>query len=247
MSDACGANHGHRAWPAERAKRGSVVSDASGQAAFDHRQLPGRGDAGSIATAGRKRDRQRCRRHQQFAIRHALTLGKTRRERGQHGLLVSGRLHRQIKGAIDVLAAPKRQCQSEIQRRQCRMVRCKRTTACVQRTAIVLLGFRVMSKRKRGRTQALQCIAQSRAVLAIGFFATFTGTEGRVMIRPEWRLAFMTGVCGGYTTFSSFRLQTLNLSMEGDWVRPAGNGVLLVVLCLAAVLLGHLCAAAISR
>ena len=82
---------------------------------------------------------------------------------------------------------------------------------------------------------------------AIGFFATFTGTEGRVLIRPEWRLAFMTGVCGGYTTFSSFGLQTLNLSMEGDWWRATGNVVFSVVLCLAAVWLGHLCAAAISR
>src|SRR4051794_3905198 len=45
--------------------------------------------------------------------------------------------------------------------------------------------------------------------LVIGFFATYTGTEGRLLVRPEWRLAFMAGVCGGFTTFSSFCLQTL--------------------------------------
>lgn len=83
--------------------------------------------------------------------------------------------------------------------------------------------------------------------LVIGFFAAYTGTEGRLLIRPEWRLAFMAGVCGGYTTFSSFSLQTLNLSMEGDWFRAAANVILSVVLCLAAVWIGHLCAAAISR
>jgi len=79
------------------------------------------------------------------------------------------------------------------------------------------------------------------------FFATYTGTEGRLLVRPEWRLAFMAGVCGGYTTFSSFSLQTLSLTMEGDWFRAAANVVLSVVLCLVAVWAGHLCAATLSR
>lgn len=83
--------------------------------------------------------------------------------------------------------------------------------------------------------------------LAIGFFAAYTGTEGRLLIRPEWRLAFMAGVCGGYTTFSSFSLQTLNLTMEGDWLRAAANVFFSVTLCLGAVWIGQLCAAAISR
>jgi fluoride exporter len=83
--------------------------------------------------------------------------------------------------------------------------------------------------------------------LAIGFFAAYTGTEGRVLMRPEWRLAFMTGVCGGYTTFSSFSLQTLNLATDGDWSRAIGNVMLSVALCLGAVWLGNLCATVISR
>jgi CrcB protein len=57
----------------------------------------------------------------------------------------------------------------------------------------------------------------------------------------------MAGVCGGYTTFSSFSLQTLNLTMEGDWLRAASNVVLSVVLCLGAVWAGQVCAATISR
>jgi CrcB protein len=48
--------------------------------------------------------------------------------------------------------------------------------------------------------------------LAIGFFAALTGPESRALVRPERRLAFMSEVCGGFTTFSSFGLQTLNLS-----------------------------------
>jgi CrcB protein len=83
--------------------------------------------------------------------------------------------------------------------------------------------------------------------LAIGFFAAYTGTEGRVLMRPDWRLAFMTGVCGGYTTFSSFSLQTLNLATDGDWSRAIGNVMLSVALCLGAVWLGNLCATVISR
>jgi CrcB protein len=83
--------------------------------------------------------------------------------------------------------------------------------------------------------------------LAIGFFAAYTGTEGRVLMRPEWRLAFMTGVCGGYTTFSSFSLQTLSLATDGDCWRATANVMLSVALCLGAVWLGHLCATVISR
>ena len=83
--------------------------------------------------------------------------------------------------------------------------------------------------------------------LVLGFLAAYTGTEGRVLMRPEWRLAFMTGMCGGYTTFSSFSLETFNLMTNGDWVRAAANVIASVVLCLVAVWAGHLCATAISR
>src|SRR5262245_44730420 len=52
-----------------------------------------------------------------------------------------------------------------------------------------------------------------------------------------WALA-VTGFLGGYTTVSSFSLQTLALAREGDWLRAGGNVVLSVSLCLAAVALG---------
>ena len=48
----------------------------------------------------------------------------------------------------------------------------------------------------------------------------------------------MVGICGGYTTFSSFSLQTLALMQEGEWARAGANVVLSVVLCLVAVWLG---------
>jgi fluoride exporter len=76
----------------------------------------------------------------------------------------------------------------------------------------------------------------------IGFFAASTGTEGRWLVSPAVRTFFMIGICGGYTTFSSFSLQTLNLANNGEWLRAGANIVLSVVLCLAGVWLGFLLA-----
>lgn len=79
----------------------------------------------------------------------------------------------------------------------------------------------------------------------IGFFATLTAPFGRFVAPPSIRLFFMVGVCGGYTTFSSFSFQTLKLAEEGQWMRAGANVVFSVVLCLLAVWLGHLLALAI--
>jgi len=76
----------------------------------------------------------------------------------------------------------------------------------------------------------------------IGFFATVTGPEGRWLVAPSAREFVMLGVCGGYTTFSSFSLQTLNLARDGQWFRAGANAVLSFVLCMVAVWLGHLLA-----
>ncbi len=80
----------------------------------------------------------------------------------------------------------------------------------------------------------------------IGFFATLTDTDGRWLVAPSARQFVMIGVCGGYTTFSSFSLQTLNLARDGEWFRASANATLSFVLCMVAVWLGHLLAAAFN-
>src|SRR5437763_220974 len=67
---------------------------------------------------------------------------------------------------------------------------------------------------------------------AIGFFAAFTEPEGPLLVSPRIRQFFMIGVCGGYTTFSSFSLQTLDLARDGDWFRASLNTALSFACCV---------------
>ena len=81
----------------------------------------------------------------------------------------------------------------------------------------------------------------------IGFFATLTGPDGRMFVGTDARQFVMTGVCGGFTTFSSFSLQTLNLARDGEMALAGANIVLSLVLCLVAVWLGHVAAGALNQ
>lgn len=77
----------------------------------------------------------------------------------------------------------------------------------------------------------------------IGFFGTLTLAQGRYPLPEGVRLLVMIGFCGGFTTFSSFSLQTLDLMRSGAMARAAANVALSVLLCVAAVALGHAIAA----
>ncbi len=82
----------------------------------------------------------------------------------------------------------------------------------------------------------------------IGLAAALASAEGRMdsATRVFASQFFLAGVCGGYTTFSSFSLQTLNLLRAGEWLYAGGNVLLSVVLCLLGVWLGYLLGAALS-
>src|SRR6185312_4215103 len=80
----------------------------------------------------------------------------------------------------------------------------------------------------------------------IGFFATLTAPDGRVFAGSTMRQLVMLGLLGGFTTFSSVSLQTLNLALDGELLQAGGNIVGSVVLCLLAVWLGHLLALSVN-
>jgi CrcB protein len=75
----------------------------------------------------------------------------------------------------------------------------------------------------------------------IGFAAATMSADGRFPAAGgDARQFVMVGICGGYTTFSAFSLQTLTLMQGGQWMAAAGNVGLSVALCLIAVWLGYL-------
>jgi CrcB protein len=90
-------------------------------------------------------------------------------------------------------------------------------------------------------------VANVSGSFLIGVFAALTGPDGRWLASPGTREFLMIGLCGGYTTFSSFSIQTLDLARDGEWLWAAGNIVLSVILCLAAVWLGHFAASSFNQ
>jgi fluoride exporter len=80
----------------------------------------------------------------------------------------------------------------------------------------------------------------------IGYFATMTAAGGRWLVTPSARAFVMIGICGGFTTFSSFSLQTLDLLREGHPLGALVNVGLSVVLCLLAVGLGYVVAGGVG-
>ena len=90
-------------------------------------------------------------------------------------------------------------------------------------------------------------VVNATGSFVIGFIATLTRPEGRLLMSASARQFLMVGICGGYTTFSSFSLQTLNLAREGEWFYAGANVVASVLLCLLAVWLGHVLAELVVR
>jgi len=81
----------------------------------------------------------------------------------------------------------------------------------------------------------------------IGLVAALSAVEGRFLIPANARIFIMLGICGGYTTFSSFSLQTLNLMRDGEWVSSGANVMSSVALCMVAVWIGHMAGSLLSR
>jgi len=81
----------------------------------------------------------------------------------------------------------------------------------------------------------------------IGLIATLTSSDGRFFAGVEARQFLMIGVCGGYTTFSTFSIQTLELLRNGELYRASAYVVASVLLCVIAVWLGYAVSAGLNQ
>ncbi len=75
--------------------------------------------------------------------------------------------------------------------------------------------------------------------LVIGLVAGFTLQNARgSAMHADIRIFLMTGICGGFTTFSAFSLQTVGLLQAGEILSAAGYAVGSVILCVVATFAG---------
>lgn len=75
--------------------------------------------------------------------------------------------------------------------------------------------------------------------LLVGYLAALTAGDGRLPLSPQQRLFVMGGFCGGFTTFSVFSLESLELIQDGAWGLALANMGGTAALCLAMVWIGH--------
>jgi CrcB protein len=90
-------------------------------------------------------------------------------------------------------------------------------------------------------------VANVAGSFAIGFFATLTGPDGRLLLSTRVRQFVMTGICGGFTTFSMFSLETFRLATAGNYLMATLNIGVSVVAWLVAVWIGQALAAQFNR
>jgi fluoride exporter len=81
----------------------------------------------------------------------------------------------------------------------------------------------------------------------IGFYSAMTGPDGRLFVDPRTRQFVMTGICGGYTTFSGFTIEMLRFVQAGDLKRAAVYLAVSVAGWLAAVWLGDIAARRLNK
>jgi fluoride exporter len=80
----------------------------------------------------------------------------------------------------------------------------------------------------------------------IGFFGALSAPDGSIFVGSTIRQFVMVGICGGFTTFSSFSLQTLNLINDGEWLGAGGYIGGSVALSLIAVWAGRALAVSLN-
>ncbi|MDX1922987.1 MAG: fluoride efflux transporter CrcB [Alphaproteobacteria bacterium] len=116
--------------------------------------------------------------------------------------------------------------------------------------ALVALGSAIGGMARYGTAQAINsiwkqpfplaiCLVNIIGSFAIGVFAHWLTTTQDETMQNNIKLVLMIGVCGGYTTFSTFSLETLNLLKSGETLTALAYIVASVVLCVGAAALGY--------
>ena len=80
----------------------------------------------------------------------------------------------------------------------------------------------------------------------ISFFGVLTGMNARYPMPAEARIFVSVGLCGGFTTFSAFSLQTVELARNGHPMRAALYVAASAFLCIIACALGYASASALN-
>ena len=103
--------------------------------------------------------------------------------------------------------------------------------------AVTRYGVDVFVDRRSGVAFPLSTfVVNVSGCLAVGFLIAAIVDRHRT---PEWlRVGLVLGFCGGYTTFSTFSQETLDLTRGDDWVVAAANVAASVTLGVLAVALG---------
>lgn len=83
--------------------------------------------------------------------------------------------------------------------------------------------------------------------LLIGALAALIPEDGRVLFVPDARALLMVGLCGGFTTFSSFSMEVINLMRSGAWAPAFGYIAASVLLCLCATALAFFALTGLQR
>lgn len=91
---------------------------------------------------------------------------------------------------------------------------------------------------------ALTFVTNILGAFLIGFISGMT--ESRKKVNPHEVLFWKTGVCGGFTTFSTFSLESYTLLHNKKYITGSAYMLLSVICCLAGVLLGRKLAMTIS-